>query len=114
MMCSWLLMIINVNAATHRPQDFLAQIQGKHQEGEQIVHHFCATCHARRPIIELGAPKIAKATDWDARVKQGLDNLFKHVAQGYNAMPARGGCFECSDLQLKLAIIAILPPGALK
>jgi len=29
-------------------------------------------------------------------------------------MPARGGCFECSDEQLVLAILAMLPESAKK
>ena len=41
--------------------------------------------------------------------QKSIDGLFKHTDEGFNAMPARGGCFECSDRQLKLAIAAMLP-----
>ena len=95
---------------THHPQDFLVSIAGKPDEGQQIVNHFCASCHAMKPLINLGAPRIGQKSDWLLRVNQGLDVLFKHTTEGYNAMPPRGGCFECSDEQLKKAIQVLLPP----
>lgn len=94
---------------THHPQDFLASIEGAPDEGQQIVQHFCSNCHAVKPLINLGAPRIGEKADWLARLNQGLDSLFKHSSEGYNAMPPRGGCFECSDEQLKKAIQAMLP-----
>ena len=95
--------------ASHHPQDFLKSIAGSPNEGEQIVQHYCANCHAQKPIIPLGAPRIGKKEDWDPRIKQGIDILFKHTNEGINAMPARGGCFECSDKQLMLALASMLP-----
>ena len=95
--------------ASHHPQDFLKEIAGSKTEGEQIVQHYCAMCHAEKPIIQLGAPTMGQKEVWEPRIKQGIDLLLKHADEGFNAMPARGGCFECSDKQLKLAILALLP-----
>jgi cytochrome c5 len=95
-------------AASHHPQEFLKRIEGKSDEGQQIVQHFCANCHAENPMIPLGAPRIGSKEDWQPRVKPGLDVLFQHTSEGLNAMPARGGCFECSDHQLLLAIAEML------
>lgn len=96
-------------ATTHRPQQFLDSIQGTKNEGEAIVEKFCASCHAVKPMIELGAPKIQQASDWQARVRQGLQRLLQHTEEGIGAMPARGGCFECTDQQLHLAMLAMIP-----
>ncbi|MGQ3889014.1 c-type cytochrome [Legionella sp. CNM-1927-20] len=96
-------------AATHQPEEFLAKVRGQKDEGQQIVQHFCANCHAIKPLIELGAPKIAVLMDWEIRMKQGFAKVFEHTTEGYRAMPARGGCFECTDKQLQLAILAMLP-----
>lgn len=93
---------------SHHPQDFLKSIAGKKDEGEKIVQHYCATCHAEKPLIQLGAPRIKHCEDWEMRLQQGLNKLFEHSDQGLNAMPPRGGCFECSDGQLMLAIQALL------
>lgn len=98
-----------VFSASHHPQAFLNQISGSKNEGEQIVQHFCVNCHAQKPLIPLGAPRIGVTADWLPRLKQQMAVLFKHTSEGINAMPARGGCFECSDEQLILAIIAMLP-----
>ncbi|KTD82899.1 c-type cytochrome [Legionella waltersii] len=96
-------------AEIHRPQDFLKSIQGTKNEGEQIYQHFCINCHDRQPLIPLGAPRLAVDQDWKQRVQQGLNLLFKHTDEGYNAMPPRGGCFECTDQQLILTIFYMLP-----
>ena len=99
-------------AASHHPTAFLERIKDTPNEGEQIVQHFCGTCHAAKPMIPLGAPKPKSTEDWAPRLKQGLDVLFKHTNEGVRAMPPRGGCFECTDTQLWLAIKALLPADA--
>lgn len=100
---------ISSYAESHRPQAFLLQIQGAKDEGKHIYNHFCVNCHAKKPLIELGAPKIGDVHDWSLRLKQGMKVLFQHTDEGLNAMPPRGGCFECTDNQLLLSIIEMLP-----
>lgn len=97
------------NADSHHPQDFLQSISGSKDEGKQIYEHFCVNCHALKPIISIGAPRIGVESDWTLRLKQGMDVLFKNTDEGLNAMPPRGGCFECTDKQLMLAITFMLP-----
>lgn len=106
-----LLMFLTIPAFadSHRPEDFLKEITGKKNEGEQILQHFCSNCHAEKPVIQLGAPRTQSLDDWLPRIKKGGDLLFKNSSEGINAMPPRGGCFECSDKQLVLAILAMLP-----
>ncbi|KTD62835.1 c-type cytochrome [Legionella shakespearei] len=99
---------------SHHPQDFLKSIKGAPDEGEQIYNHFCVNCHALKPLIPLGAPRKGELGDWKERLKQGFDVLFKHTDEGFNAMPARGGCFECTDEQLGLSIITMVPKEAQK
>lgn len=106
-----ILIITNMTcwSASHHPQEFLKKAAGSPQEGNMIVEHYCAMCHAEKPLISLGAPRIGSIEDWGPRLNSGLDVLFQHLDAGYNAMPARGGCFECTDDQLKMAIAALLP-----
>lgn len=96
--------IETVIAATHHPQAFLDEIKGTQGEGQAIVKHFCASCHAVHPLIAVGAPRIGHSEDWAPRLQQDPAVLWSHTTEGYHAMPARGGCFECSDEQLKQAI----------
>ena len=106
-----ILSVMNASAFadSHHPQEFLKSVKGTKTEGQDIVKHYCALCHAENSLIQLGAPKIGSLTDWQPRLKQGMKKLFEHTSSGFNAMPARGGCFECNDEQLMLAIIALLP-----
>ncbi|RMX18738.1 cytochrome c5 family protein [Legionella jordanis] len=97
------------SAATHHPQEFLKNISGSKNEGEQIVQHFCSNCHAEQPMIVIGAPRMNQKEDWEPRIKNGVSVVMQHTIEGVGAMPPRGGCFECSDQQLILAIIAMLP-----
>ena len=92
----------------HHPQVFLEQIK-KSEQGEKIYSHFCANCHAPKPIIPVNAPLLGKIDDWQSRVKQPFSLLYQHVDEGYNAMPARGGCFECSEEALRAAIFYLIP-----
>lgn len=96
-------------AETHRPEDFLNQVKGSKNEGEQIYQHFCVNCHAQKPLIPLGAPRFGDEGDWKLRLKQDIKILFQHTEEGINAMPPRGGCFECTDEQLALALVEMLP-----
>jgi cytochrome c5 len=97
-------------AESHHPEEFIQSIQNDPQAGKKIYQHFCATCHAKDPSIELGAPKIGVKNDWKLRMKKGLDRLLVVTKNGLNQMPPRGGCFECSDDLLKAAIVYMLPP----
>ena len=106
---SWVLW-----AQSHHPEEFLATLRDKPNQGELIVEHFCSSCHNRQPLIELGAPKIGLSQDWEPRISQGLACLLKHTEEGFFAMPARGGCFECSEQELLLAIVAMLPKARQK
>lgn len=95
--------------SAHHPETFLKSIAGKPDEGLLIVEHFCLHCHSDNPRIPVGAPPQGNTAIWKPRLQQGFDTIFIHTAEGINAMPARGGCFECSDEQLILAIAALLP-----
>lgn len=98
-----------VHANTHHPQDFLDKIKGSQDAGKSVYEHFCSVCHDSKPQIPLGAPRSQVHEDWGMRTKKGLDVLIKNTHEGLNAMPPRGGCFECSDEQLFAALLYMLP-----
>ena len=107
---SLIFFVTNVSLASeHHPEEFLASIQGSSDAGKQIYDHFCATCHAAKPLIAIGAPCIGVKADWEPYSKQTPDQMVKIIDAGIGAMPSRGGCFECSDDDLKAAIIYMLP-----
>ena len=93
----------------HHPGEFLKAVAVAKKPGKKTYIEFCANCHAIEPLINLGAPRAGVAKDWVVRLNQPSERLIKHVFEGHGAMPARGGCFECSDDVLISAINYMLP-----
>ena len=91
-------------AASHHPQAFLKSIQHDPKAAEKIYQQFCVNCHAKHPLIPLGAPLVGDKKAWKLRLKHGYDQLLLHSLEGIGMMPARGGCFECSDEDIKMVI----------
>jgi len=102
---------LTVFSAQHHPQEFLDSIQGDPDKGEKIYAHFCVNCHAETPVIPVGAPRLGVESDWKARLDKAgsAEKLLKNIDAGLGAMPPRGGCFECTDEELKAAILYMLP-----
>jgi len=71
------------------------------RSGEQVYNQACAACHASGV---LNAPKKGDAGDWEERIAQGMDVLLEHSIDGFNAMPPRGTCMNCSDEEIQAAI----------
>ena len=71
-----------------------------------IYRDYCAVCHSGG---WQGAPIAGDEAEWRARVSAGMDTMFKNAKNGLNAMPAMGTCMDCSDEELKSAIVEMLP-----
>ncbi|MDW7550913.1 cytochrome c5 family protein [Pseudoalteromonas sp. McH1-7] len=69
------------------------------RSGEQVYQASCFACHGTGA---LGAPKTAD--DWAARLAKGSEVLLDHAINGFNAMPPRGTCMDCSDDEIAAAI----------
>jgi cytochrome c5 len=74
-----------------------APVAAAARTGDQVYNVACAACHATGAA---GAPKTGDSGAWAARVEKGMETLVKHVINGYNAMPARGLCADCSDQEI--------------
>ncbi|MGR9108438.1 MAG: c-type cytochrome [Gammaproteobacteria bacterium] len=65
------------------------------QRGEQVYENVCVICHLNGRV---GAPRIGDEPNWEERVRvSGLATLYRHAINGFNKMPAKGGCLNCSD-----------------
>ena len=71
------------------------------RDGAKVYGTFCVACHGSGVN---GAPKIGDAGDWAPRIAQGKDTLSSHAINGFNAMPAKGTCMDCSDDEIVAAI----------
>lgn len=64
------------------------------RSGEDIYKTTCFGCHGTGAA---GAPKFGDAAAWSARTGKGLDAVISNAINGFNAMPPRGTCGNCSD-----------------
>ena len=71
------------------------------RDGASVYGTYCVACHSTGVS---GAPKTGDAADWTPRIAQGKDVLTNHAIQGFNAMPAKGTCMDCSDDEIIAAI----------
>ena len=82
-----------------------APVAASARTGDQVYNGACAACHNTGAA---GAPKTGDAAGWAGRVDKGMDTLVSHVINGYNAMPAKGLCMDCSDQELADAVSYML------
>lgn len=72
------------------------------RSAEDIYKAVCSACHASGAA---GAPKFGDQADWSARLKQGQKALLASAIKGKNAMPARGGGADLSDLDVERVVV---------
>jgi cytochrome c5 len=83
-------------AATHAEQsDVIA--------GKEVYENYCAACHEPTNVM-VASPKKGDSEEWTRRLSKGSETLLSSIVSGYNAMPARGNCDRCSDVQLIAAM----------
>lgn len=68
------------------------------------VKRYKTSCYICHDTGASGAPKLGVTSAWTDRLKQGKDTLYNHVINGFNAMPAKGGCLNCSDEEIKMSV----------
>ena len=68
----------------------------------------CMGCHA---VEGSGAPLTGFTAQWKPLAAKGIDQLVDHVFDGFNAMPARGLCNDCSKEDLR-DLIRFMSGGA--
>ena len=84
-----------------QPAVQVADASGAGRSGEDIYKAKCTTCHATGAA---GAPKLGDATAWAPHLEKGIETLYQSAINGFNGMPAKGLCFDCSDAELKSAV----------
>jgi len=75
------------------------------RSGEKIYNTYCVACHGAGIA---GAPKKGDAAAWEPRAAQGEAVLVEHAIKGFNAMPARGTCADCSDDEITATVQFLL------
>ncbi|MNO77107.1 Cytochrome c5 [compost metagenome] len=63
------------------------------QDPQAVFDRACGACHAGQLPM---APRKGDVAAWKPRLEKGMDTLVRHVTEGFNAMPPRGLCTDCS------------------
>jgi cytochrome c5 len=71
------------------------------RSGEDIYGKSCIACHASGAA---GAPKLGDIPAWVPRIAQGAETMYTHAINGFNGMPAKGLCMDCSDDEIKVTV----------
>lgn len=71
------------------------------REPSQIYQTYCSSCHNTGVG---GAPKQGDAAAWEPRIAKGMDTLFQNAWNGFNAMPPRGICMDCSEDEIRATV----------
>ncbi len=71
------------------------------RSGEAVYNQGCAACHTAGLA---GAPMFANLDQWTDRTTKGLEVLTANAYNGYNAMPAKGLCMDCSELEIERSV----------
>lgn len=76
-------------------------------DGEAVFNQICMACHMTGAA---GAPVRGEADQWAPRLEKGIETLYDHSINGFNAMPAKGGNPSLSDDEVKAATDYLVAP----
>tara|TARA_R110002050_G_scaffold46575_3_gene109519 strand:+ start:4545 stop:4871 length:327 start_codon:yes stop_codon:yes gene_type:complete len=79
-------------------------------DAEAKFNTSCGACHAPQVAPMIGSPAAFSAEAWAPRLEKGMDTLVSHVTNGFNAMPPRGLCMDCSAEDYKALITYMSTP----
>ena len=71
------------------------------RDAQELYNKSCIACHASGAA---GAPKTGDKAAWAPRLAKGMDTLLKNAKNGFNAMPPKGMCMDCTDDEFKALI----------
>ena len=91
----------NVNIAGQSAEEAQAAQAPADRPGNEVYAAACSACHDSGAA---GAPKLGDSGAWAPRMEKGDETLYSHAINGFNAMPAKGGCSDCSDQEVKNAV----------
>ncbi len=95
----------DVYLATSEASVTAAATPAEPRDGATVYNTYCMACHTTGAA---GSPVKGNAEQWAPRIAQGMDVLVSHAINGFNAMPARGSCMDCSDDEVIAAIDYLL------
>lgn len=97
----------SVTATIHTAANAVAKATAPEADldrGREIYNQACVGCHSAGVA---GAPRYGDNVAWSQRLANGMDALIASAMKGKGAMPPKGGCFNCSDADIRDAVAFI-------
>ena len=69
--------------------------------GETIYLTVCSSCHSQNTP---DAPQISTDSDWTERLQKPREELYRNSIDGFNSMPEKGFCEDCTDKEIIRAV----------
>lgn len=79
--------------------------QVDYNTGRKVYEAYCSTCHNQ---ALFKAAKPSNSDIWQAKLDQGIEVLYHRTIKGYKGMPAKGGCNDCTNLEVIAAVKYLL------
>jgi cytochrome c5 len=76
-------------------------LESEGRTGQAVYDQGCAACHTAGLA---GAPMLGNLAQWEERTSKGLELLTNNAYSGYNAMPAKGMCIDCSETEIERSV----------
>lgn len=95
---------ISVSAA---PEAQLITLDARRQD---VYDTNCVVCHG---MAGSGAPQTGVIADWQERSQGGMETMLNNAMDGYQAMPAMRGCFDCTEEDFR-PLITFMTGGKFK
>ena len=73
------------------------------RSGAQLYQDHCAACHHPSNVM-VSSPKAGSDRDWAPRLQKGLPALTQSAVEGFEAMPPKGNCENCTPSEIEAAI----------
>lgn len=73
------------------------------KDGRSVYNTSCVACHAPGNVM-VSSPKLGDKDEWARRLHKGWDQTTDNAMKGLGAMPAKGGCMECTREEIRSAI----------
>lgn len=77
-------------------------------QGKIIYEKYCQVCHQQGKGPIQGAPAIHDKWAWASIKKSGIDSMINNAMNGVDGMPIKGTCTDCSEEDIKEAILYML------
>ncbi|MCD6047716.1 MAG: cytochrome c5 family protein [Gammaproteobacteria bacterium] len=93
--------IVDIMGEAKKIENTITDAARPERGGNETFNLYCTVCHGTGAA---GSPKFGCKSAWEPRKAKGMKTLLQHAMNGFNFMPAKGTCLDCSQNEIEDAI----------